>query len=140
MLFNSRHRVALGLRHSELGPPERIKRINVNSGGPPSISEALVTTRLACARCAAHDQRAVSWTQPAMNIDLEIEGIPDRTVTAAIRKRVRMLGRQLDRSEDWRVRLVPSETQAEWDLGIRTSSGWHVSSFTTPGRRLADIV
>ena len=88
----------------------------------------------------ARRQRAVSWTQPAMNIDLEIEGIPDRTVTGEIRKRVRMLGRQLDRSEDWRVRLVPSETQAEWDLGIRTSSGWHVSSFTASSRRLADIV
>jgi hypothetical protein len=76
----------------------------------------------------------------AMNIELEIEGVSDRVVTGAIRKRVRMLGQHLDRSEDWRVRLVPSETQAEWDLGIRTSSGWRVASFTAPIQQLADIV
>jgi hypothetical protein len=76
----------------------------------------------------------------AMNIELEIEGVSDRAVIEAIRKRVRVFGHQVDRSEDWRVRLVQSETRAEWDLGIRTASGWHVAAFTAPVQRLADIV
>jgi hypothetical protein len=75
-----------------------------------------------------------------MNIELEIEGVSDRAATRAIRKRVRVFGQQVDRPEDWRVRLVPSETHAEWDLGIRTPSGWHVAWFTAPAQRLADIV
>ena len=79
-------------------------------------------------------------TPPAMNFELEIEGVSDHAVTRAIRKRVRMLGQHVDRSEDWRVRLVRSETQREWDLGIRTSSGWQVASFTAPVQQLADIV
>ena len=44
-----------------------------------------------------------------MNIELEIEGVPDRGVTEAIRKRVRLLRHHPD-PEDWRVRLVPSES------------------------------
>jgi hypothetical protein len=75
-----------------------------------------------------------------MNIELEIDGISDRATTEAIRKRVRLLGKHVGRSEDWRVRLVPSETQAEWDLGIHTGSGWHIAWFAAPIRRLADIV
>ena len=74
-----------------------------------------------------------------MRIELEIEGVSDRAVTEAIRKRVRLLRHHPD-PEDWRVRLVPSESEAEWDLGIRTASGWHVASFTAPAQRLADIV
>jgi hypothetical protein len=74
----------------------------------------------------------------AMNIELEIEGVSDRAVTEAIRKRVRSLRHHPD-PEDWRVRLVRSENEAEWDLGIRTASGWHVT-FMAPAQRLADIV
>ena len=48
-----------------------------------------------------------------MNIELEIEGVSDRAVTEAIRKRLRLLRHHLD-PEDWRVRLVPSESEAEW--------------------------
>lgn len=75
-----------------------------------------------------------------MNIELEIDGVSDHAVTEAIRERVRALGKHVDRSEDWRVRLVPSETHAEWDLGIRTASGWHVEWFAAPIQQLADIV
>ena len=75
-----------------------------------------------------------------MSIELEIEGVADRAVTGAIRKKVRMLSQRTDRSEDWRVRLVPSEARAEWDLGIRTPSGWHLASFTAPVERLADVI
>ena len=84
--------------------------------------------------------RGLMDSAEAMNIELEIEGVSDRAVTGAIRKRVRTLGQHIDRSDDWRVRLVPSETRAEWDLGIRTASGWHIASFTAPPQRLADIV
>lgn len=75
-----------------------------------------------------------------MNIELEIEGVSDRAVIGAIRKKVRMLSQHTDRSEDWRVKLGPSEARAEWDLGIRTPSGWHLASFHAPVERLADIV
>ena len=75
-----------------------------------------------------------------MNIELEIEGVSDRVVVGAIRKRVRMLARYIDGSEDWRVRLVPSSSRAEWDLGIRTRSGWHIAWFAAPVQRLADLV
>ena len=51
-----------------------------------------------------------------------------------------MLARYIDGSEDWRVRLCPSATRAEWDLGIRTRSGWHIAWFVAPVQRLADIV
>jgi len=75
-----------------------------------------------------------------MNIDLEIEGVSDRAVVRAIRTRVRMLARYIGGSEDWRVRLGPSATRAEWDLGIRTRSGWHIAWFAAPVERLGDIV
>ena len=75
-----------------------------------------------------------------MNIDVEIEGVSDRAVVRAIRTRVRMLARYIDGSEDWRVRLCPSATRAEWDLGIRTRFGWHIAWFAAPVQRLADIV
>ena len=79
-------------------------------------------------------------TDEVMHIELEIEGVSDRAVTGAIHKRVRMIGQRIGRSEDWRIRLVPSEARAEWDLGIRTASGWHIASFSAPDQRLADIV
>lgn len=47
-----------------------------------------------------------------------------------------MPGQEPDGREDWRVRLVPSETQAEWDLGILTAAGWQVVWFTAPVQRL----
>ena len=82
----------------------------------------------------------MNWERTAMNIELEIEGVSDRAVIGAIRKRVRMLAQYVDQSEGWRVRLTPSEGQAEWDLGIRTASGWHVASFTAPVQGLPDLV
>ena len=75
-----------------------------------------------------------------MNLELEIEGVPDRAVAGAIRKRVRTLGQQVVHPEDWHVRLAPSEARVEWDLGIRTVSGWHIVSFTAPMERLPDLV
>jgi hypothetical protein len=75
-----------------------------------------------------------------MHIELEIEGVTDRTITDEITKRVRKLGQSIDRSEEWRVRLAPSEARGEWDLGIRHASGWHLTSSTRSVELLPDLV
>jgi len=75
-----------------------------------------------------------------MDIELEIEGVSDRTIADAIRKRVRRLGKQIVRPGEWRVTIGPSETRGEWDLGIRTPSECHLDSFTELVDRLPDIV
>ena len=64
-----------------------------------------------------------------MDIELELEGVPDRQLADEIRRRVRMVRRQFARSGEWRVRISPSETRGEWDVGVRVPSGWHLSSF-----------
>jgi len=75
-----------------------------------------------------------------VNIELEIEGVPDSVIAGAIRKKARTLGQHINRSGNWRVTLGPSETRGEWDLGIRAAAGWHVVSFTAPVEQLPDIV
>jgi hypothetical protein len=75
-----------------------------------------------------------------MDIELEIEGVSDRSIADAIRKKVRILRRQLAHPGDLRVTLAPSETRGEWDLGIRAPSGWHLASFSGPVDRLPDVV
>ena len=75
-----------------------------------------------------------------MNIELEIEGVSDRAIADAIRKRVRTLSQRIDATSEWRVKLGPSETRGQWDLGIRAASRWHVDSFTASVEHLPDIV
>ena len=75
-----------------------------------------------------------------MDIELEIEGVPDRTLADAIRERVRMVGQQFARPGEWRVMISPSETRGEWDLGVRAPSGWHLASFTETIDRLPDFI
>ena len=76
-----------------------------------------------------------------MDIELNIEGISDRRIAQAIRKKVRELGRQVRGSGDRRVSIVPSETRGEWDLGFReTPFGWQLVSFAGPAERLPDVV
>ena len=67
---------------------------------------------------------------PAMDIELEIEGVADRAITEMIRKTVRRLGRQVDRPGEWRVSVAAAETRGRWDVGIRTPTGWHLTSFS----------
>jgi hypothetical protein len=74
------------------------------------------------------------------NIELVIEGVPDRAIENAIRKRVRAFGRRLQRSGDCRVCLGPSEVRGEWDLGIRGALRWHLASFAAPVAGLPDVV
>jgi hypothetical protein len=73
---------------------------------------------------------------PVMHIELEIEGVPDRAIADAIRKRVRKLRQQVDRQGDWRVTIAPSETRGQRDVGIRTPSGWQLASFDEPVEEL----
>jgi hypothetical protein len=75
-----------------------------------------------------------------MPIELEVEGVPDLAVAAAIRKTVRAVGREIERRDQRRVTLSPSETRGEWDLGIQVRSGWQLISFMAPVERLPDIV
>jgi hypothetical protein len=65
-----------------------------------------------------------------MDITLEIEGVPDPRVAEAIRRSVRLVQRQFARNGEWRVTISPSERRGEWDVGVRTPSGWHLNSFT----------
>jgi hypothetical protein len=65
-----------------------------------------------------------------MDVELEIEGLSDRRLADAIRRRVRVVRREFARSGEWRVAISPSETRGEWDVGVRTPSEWHLSSFT----------
>jgi hypothetical protein len=65
-----------------------------------------------------------------MDIELEIEGLPDRRLADAIRRSVRVVRQEFASSGEWRVAISPSETRGEWDVGVRTPSGWRLSSFT----------
>jgi hypothetical protein len=75
-----------------------------------------------------------------MDIELEIEGVPDEAIVDAIRARVRTLRHQIALPGDWRVTVGPSETRGEWDLGILAPSGWQLASFAEPVERLPDVI
>lgn len=75
-----------------------------------------------------------------MDIELEIEGVPDEAIAHAIREKVRHLRHHLALVGDWRVTLAPSETCGEWDLGILAPSGWQLTSFAEPVDRLPDVI
>ena len=75
-----------------------------------------------------------------MDLDLQMEGPLDRRVTDAIRRRVRVVRRQFAATGEWRVTLSPSETRGEWDVGIRSPSGWHLHSFTEAVDGLAAFI
>jgi hypothetical protein len=75
-----------------------------------------------------------------MDIDLQIEGVSDRTVVDAIRKRVRRAGRAVARPGEWRITVSPSETRGQWDLGVQTPSRRHFASFNDQVDRLPDLI
>jgi hypothetical protein len=75
-----------------------------------------------------------------MDIEVQIEGIPDRAVADAIRKRVRRAGRAFARSGEWRITVSPSETRGQWDLGVQEPSARHFASFADAGDRLPDLI
>jgi hypothetical protein len=75
-----------------------------------------------------------------MDIELDIEGVPEGPIADAIRAKVRTLRQQIARPGDWRVTIGPSETRGEWDLGILTPAGWQLASFAEPVERLPDMI
>jgi len=75
-----------------------------------------------------------------MDIDLQIEGISDRALVDAIRKRIRRVSRANPRRGEWRVTVSPSETRGQWDLGVQAPSERHFASFTDANERLPDLV
>jgi hypothetical protein len=75
-----------------------------------------------------------------MDMELEIEGVPDGAIADAIREKVRTLSRQIALPGDWRVTIGPSETRGEWDLGVLAPSGWQLASFAEPVERLPDVI
>lgn len=64
-----------------------------------------------------------------MDIDLQIEGVVDRRVADAIRRRVRVVRREFARGGEWRVAISPSETRDQWDVGVRGTADWQLTSF-----------
>lgn len=75
-----------------------------------------------------------------MDIDLQMESVPDRRVADAIRRNVRTVRRQFAARGEWRVTVWPSRTRGEWDVGVRDPSGWHLDSFTDAIDGLPDFV
>jgi len=75
-----------------------------------------------------------------MDIDLQIDGVFDRTVADAIRERVRRVSRAIARPGEWRITVSPSETRGEWDLGVQAPSRRHFASFTEAIDRLPDLI
>ena len=75
-----------------------------------------------------------------MDIELEIEGVSERTIADAIRKRVRNVARRITGPGEWRISIAPSETRGEWDLGILGSSAWHLDSFTVAVDQLPAVI
>jgi len=75
-----------------------------------------------------------------MDVDLHVEGVLDRTVSEAIRKRVGQLRQISARPGEWRITISPSETRGQWDLGLQVSSKRHFASFNDAIERLPDLV
>ena len=75
-----------------------------------------------------------------VDIDVQIEGVSDRKIADAIRKRIRRVSRTIARPGDWRLTVSPSETRGQWDLGVQAPAGRHFASFTEAIDRLPDLV
>jgi hypothetical protein len=75
-----------------------------------------------------------------MDIEVQIEGVTDRTVAAAIRSRVRRVSRVSARPGEWRITVSPSETRGQWDLGVQAPSGRHFASFSETIDRLPELI
>ena len=76
-----------------------------------------------------------------MDLDLQIDGVPDRAVADAIVKRVRRVRQLVTEPGEWRVTLTASEhTRGQWDLGVRISATQHFASFNQPINTLPDQI
>ena len=75
-----------------------------------------------------------------MDIEVFIEGVSDLQVTKDIRRRLRLVSRNIRRAGDWSVLVSPSETRGQWDFGVRGPFDHHFASFTTEIDRLPALV
>jgi hypothetical protein len=74
-----------------------------------------------------------------MDVDLYIEGVPEKTATDAIRKRVREVRALVARPGEWRITISPSETRGQWDVGMIASSRRWFGSFNGTIDRLPEL-
>jgi hypothetical protein len=74
-----------------------------------------------------------------MDVDLHIEGVPEKT-TDAIRRRVRDVKALVAQPGEWRITISPSETRGQWDVGMSVSSRRWFGSFNGAIDRLPDLI
>lgn len=94
-------------------------------------------------QCAQQHSRAPRHCRiigRTMDLDLFIEGIPDKHVSDAIRDRVRRVHHVAPHGSDWRVTVSPSETRGQWDLGVQVFSTRHFASFVAPADQLPALI
>jgi hypothetical protein len=75
-----------------------------------------------------------------MDLELVIEGVSDVRLAKDIRRAVRRVCKDADRSGEWSALLAPSETRGQWDLGVRGPSGRYFASFTADADCLPVLV
>ena len=75
-----------------------------------------------------------------MDVDVQIEGVPDKTATDAIRKRVREFTELVSQPGEWRITIAPSETRGQWDVGMTDLSRRWFGSFDGAVDRLPELV
>lgn len=71
-------------------------------------------------------------------IDVDIQGVTDPAVTAAIRRTVRHTLGHL--AGAWHVRVSAADGRGHWDLRVRGAFGHHLSCFWASSAGLADVV
>jgi hypothetical protein len=75
-----------------------------------------------------------------MDVDLHIEGVPEKTATDAIRRRVREVRKLVAQPGEWRITISPSETRGQWDVGMIDSSRQWFGSFYGTIDRLPELL
>jgi hypothetical protein len=76
-----------------------------------------------------------------MDLDLQIDGVPDHSVVDAIVKRVRRVRQLVTEPGEWRVTLSASEnTRGQFDFGVRISAKQHFASFDQPINTLPEAI
>jgi hypothetical protein len=75
-----------------------------------------------------------------MDLEVVIEGVSDVRVANEIKRKVRQVCKDAERSGQWSVVVSPSETRGQWDLGVRGPFGRHFASFTERVDQLPELV
>jgi hypothetical protein len=75
-----------------------------------------------------------------MDLEVEIEGVPDEHVVNDIKKKIRQVCKHTERAGEWSVIVSPSETRGQWDLGVRGPAGTHLASFDGRADKFPELV